>query len=102
MCAKNFAQIKKTRRFRRELTIFNELLTAREGDESTKYSQSPSAADRLYARFRNKSRKCVKNALKKHDVFVVFFSGAADDKERRGDCLQEETPSAGDERSARL
>ena len=28
--------------------------------------------------------------------------GAADDKERRGDCLQEETPSAGDERSARL
>lgn len=27
---------------------------------------------------------------------------AADDKEKRGDCLQEETPSAGDERSARL
>lgn len=52
--------------------------TAREGDESTKYSQSPSADNRLHARFKNKSRKCVKNALKKHDVFVVFFSGAAD------------------------
>ena len=78
MCAKNFVHIKKTRRIRRELTIFNELLTAREGDESTKYSQSPSAADRLHARFRKKSRKCVKNTLKKHDVFVVFFSGAAD------------------------
>ena len=49
--------------------------------------------------------KCVQktlHTLKKHDDFVVFFSGAADDKERRGDCLQEETPSAGDERSARL
>lgn len=64
--------------------------------------KASSADDRLHARFRNKSRKCVKNALKKHDVFVVFFSGAADDKEKRGDCLQEETPSAGDERSARL
>ena len=64
--------------------------------------KSSSADDRLHARFRNKSRKCVKNALKKHDVFVVFFSGAADDKEKRGDCLQEETPSAGDEHSARL
>lgn len=102
MCAKNIAHIKKTRRFRRELTIFNELLTAREGDESTKYSQSLSADDRLHARFKNKSRKCVKNALKKHTRNGVFFSGAADDKERRGDCLQEETPSAGDERSARL
>ena len=44
---------------------------ASEGDESTKYSQSPSAGDRLHAQFRNKLRKCVKNALKKHDVFVV-------------------------------
>ena len=33
MCAKNFAHIKKTRRFRREQTIFNELLTAREETE---------------------------------------------------------------------
>ena len=32
MCAKNFARIKKTRRFRRELTIFNELLTASEDE----------------------------------------------------------------------
>ena len=32
MCAKNFAHIKKTRRFRRELTIFNELLTASEDE----------------------------------------------------------------------
>lgn len=49
--------------------------------------------------------KCVQktlHALKKHTRNGVFFSGAADDKERRGDCLQEETPSAGDERSARL
>ena len=55
-----------------------ELLTAREGEESTKYSQSPSADDRLHARFRKKSRKCVKNALKKHTRNGVFFSGAAD------------------------
>ena len=40
--------------------------------------KASSADDRLHARFRKKSRKCVKNALKKHDVFVVFFSGAAD------------------------
>ena len=32
MCAKNFAHIKKTRRFRREQTIFNELLTASEDE----------------------------------------------------------------------
>ena len=32
MCAKNFAHIKKTRRFRRELTIVNELLTASEDE----------------------------------------------------------------------
>jgi len=64
--------------------------------------KASSADDRLHARFRNKSRKCVKNALKKHTRNGVFFSGAADDKEKRGDCLQEETPSAGDERSARL
>jgi len=42
------------------------------------------------------------HTLKKHTRSGVFFSGAADDKEKRGDCLQEETPSAGDERSARL
>lgn len=51
----------------------NELLLAREGDESTKYSQSPSADDRLHARFRNKSRKCVKNALKNTPETVCFL-----------------------------
>lgn len=40
--------------------------------------KASSADDGLHARLRKKSRKCVKNALKKHDVFVVFFSGAAD------------------------
>ena len=50
-----------------------ELLTAREGDESTKYSQSPSADDRLHARFRNKSCKCVKNALKNTPETVCFL-----------------------------
>ena len=52
MCAKNFAHIKKTRRFRREQTIFNELLLAREGDESTKYSQSPCDDDERSARLK--------------------------------------------------
>ena len=47
-------RIKKTRRIRRELTIFNVLLLAREGDESTKYSQSPSKIWLEYVRL-NKS-----------------------------------------------
>lgn len=54
--------------------------------------------------FKEIVQMCAKNFahIKKNTTNVVFFSGAADDKERRGDCLQEETPSAGDERSARL
>ena len=40
--------------------------------------KASSADDRLHARFRKKSRKCVKNALKKHTRNGVFFSGAAD------------------------
>lgn len=76
----NFAQIKKTRRFRREQTIFNELLTAsedegllaRKGIERSR--QAPRTISKKLCKFVQKNFA----QTKKTRPTSCFFSGAAD------------------------
>ena len=75
MCAKNFAHIKKTRRFRREQTIFNELLTASE-DEGLLARKGIERRRQAPRTISKKLCKCVQktlHTLKKHDVFRRVF-----------------------------